>query len=357
MIPLHERALSCAGLSIGYRQNAKLTTVVAKNLDLDLFHGEVVCLVGPNGAGKSTLLRTLTGLQHPIEGVVYVDGKDLKTLDIKARARRIGVVLTERINVGILPAFDLVSLGRHPHTDWTGRLTDEDISVVEWALEAVGASELSNRNVNELSDGELQKIMIARALAQEPTIIVLDEPTAFLDLPRRVEVMGLLKRLARSTDRAVLLSTHDLDLAIRASDRMWLMDSAGTVQSGAPEDLILQGGLEQVFASEGVAFDDEHGSFHLVSDTRGYVGLEGVGPAATWTRRALRRAGFEIGTSSLASCMVTVHHDDDGTTWRVAVDDKIDQCVSIFELIQIIETKHVISEQSEKRANNKDVTR
>ena len=330
-------ALSGETLTIGYRKGSRGKTVVAEHLELELDHGEVVCLVGPNGAGKSTLLRTLTGLQPALGGLVAVEGVDIHRLSIKERAQKIGVVLTERVNVGMLPAFDLVALGRFPHTGWTGNLSLEDTSVVDWALEAVGAVELRNRNINELSDGERQKIMIARALAQEPAIIVLDEPTAFLDLPRRVEIMGLLKKLTRSTDRAILLSTHDLDLAIRAADRMWLMDSQGLIHTGAPEDLVLRGVLEEVFAGEGVAFDREHGSFHLAGEIRGFVKLTGSGSAVNWTQRALRREGFErTDDLSQSQCTVTVDQTSHGITWRVDCKGDTIHCATIYDVVAAV---------------------
>lgn len=323
-------ALQANDLSIGYLHGARGRTLIAEKLDLNLFSGEVVCLVGPNGAGKSTLLRTLTGLQPPLSGSVSIHGEDILKLDIKARARSIGVVLTERVNAGILPAFDLVALGRHPHTDWTGRLSSTDVEAVNRAMESVGAADLRDRNVNELSDGERQKIMIARALAQEPAIIILDEPTAFLDLPRRVEILGLLKRLTRTTNRAILLSTHDLDLAIRAADRMWLMDGNGKIRSGAPEDLILNGELESVFAGDEVSFDREHGSFHLTAVTKGYIRLEGDGFGAVWTRRALRREGIDVSPNGVP--VVRVNALSDGLSWSLEDDSGTRYFNTIYDL-------------------------
>ncbi len=333
-----DNALFAEHLVIGYQHGDRGRTVVAENLNLRLDHGEIVCLVGPNGAGKSTLLRTLTALQPSLAGTITVEGIDILRLDIRARARKIGVVLTERVNVGILRAFDLVSLGRHPHTNWSGRLTEKDIEAINWAIEAVGAVELSSRNVNELSDGERQKILIARALAQEPAIVVLDEPTAFLDLPRRVEILGLLKKLTRSTNRAILLSTHDLDLAIRASDKMWLMDGNGVIHSGAPEDLVLDGQLEAAFTGKGVAFDRDHGSFHLSERTSYYVRLEGEGSAATWTERALRREG--IGISEDGRYRITVRHSTEGVRWIFGNETNAITCTSIYELIKTISSHH-----------------
>jgi iron complex transport system ATP-binding protein len=238
--------------------------------------GELVCLLGPNGAGKSTLLRTLAALQPPLAGRVLLDGADLHAMPARERARRLSVVLTDRIQVGQLTAYTLFGLGRYPHTNWSGRLTEADHAVIRRALAATGATDLAARPVGDLSDGERQKVLIARALAQEPRLMVLDEITAFLDLPRRVEVMRLLGRLARTTENAVLLATHDLDLALRSADRIWLLPRGGPLQVGAPEDLILSGAFESVFATEGVAFDRADGSFRLHRAYHSVVTLVGT---------------------------------------------------------------------------------
>jgi iron complex transport system ATP-binding protein len=330
-------ALLGEALSIGYLHGDRGKTVIAKDLNLRLDHGEIVCLVGPNGAGKSTLLRTLTGLQPSLSGEIFVEGTNIHNLGLRARAQKIGVVLTERVNVGILPAFDLVALGRHPHTGWSGRLTEQDISSVNWALTAVGAAELSGRFVNELSDGERQKVMIARALAQEPVIIVLDEPTAFLDVPRRVEILSLLKKLTRSARRAILLSTHDLDLAIRAADKMWLMNTNGELHSGAPEDLVLNGELEAAFTTSGIAFDQEHGSFHLSERINHYIRLLGEGNASVWTKRALRREG--IGIAKKADILVQVQSTGKRPTWVLENGKETITCDSIYDTIHVLETR------------------
>lgn len=294
-------------LSIGYGAPRRPPVIVADRLNLSLAAGELVCLIGPNGVGKSTLLRTLAGLQPPLGGQALLNGDDIHRLSARDLARRLSMVLTGRVEVGLLSAYELVALGRHPYTDWTGRLTEHDTAVVRWAIEAVGAVPLAGRIFGQLSDGERQKILIARALAQEPELMLLDEPTAYLDLPRRVEILGLLRGLAHSTGRAVLLSLHDLDLALRTADRIWLLAADGTMHVGAPEDLVLGGAFAQVFHSEGVQFDSYTGSFAIASAGSGTVSLVGEGLPLVWTRRALERAGFEVvsnGTPALARVAV-----------------------------------------------------
>jgi iron complex transport system ATP-binding protein len=236
---MSEPLLETHDLAIGYQSRSTTRRVVVASINLRLEAGELVCLLGPNGAGKSTLLRTLAGMQAPLQGQIQIMGTDLYRLSPIDRARRLGVVLTDRAEVGALSVRALVALGRYPYTDWAGRLTAADEICIDQALAAVGATALALRLFGQLSDGERQKALIARALAQEPNLLLLDEPTAFLDWPRRVEIMGILRRLARESGRAVLLSTHDLDLALRGADRLWLLPPGGPIRAGMPEELVL----------------------------------------------------------------------------------------------------------------------
>ncbi len=330
--------LATEDLSIGYAPRRGPRRVIAADLNLALHAGEVVCLLGPNGVGKSTLLRTLVGMQPPLGGRVLLDGADLATLSPREVARRLSVVLTERIEVGQLTAYALVALGRHPHTDWTGRLTPRDEEVARWALEAVDAVSLAGRLVHELSDGERQRVMVARALAQEPLVMILDEPTAFLDLPRRVEMMGLLRRLARETNRALLLSTHDLDLALRSADVLWLLAPEGVMRTGAPEDLVLSGAFEATFASQGISFDRHQGSFRVHPPAYWRVALTGDGLIGAWTARALERAGCQIvGGEEPALARVIISGSDLAPRWNVWFDGAPPQRVaSLREVVALV---------------------
>lgn len=291
---MNEPVLRTEKLRIGYENGRLPPHVVAEQIDVSLHAGELVCLLGPNGAGKSTLMRTLATMQPPLAGKVWLGAQEVRRLSPRALARQLSIVLTERVNVGNLSAYALVALGRHPYTGWSGKLAAHDETVVRWAITAVDAVKLAHRQVAELSDGERQKIMIARALAQEPQVMLLDEPTAFLDLPRRVEVMRILRRLAHEENRAILLSTHDLDLALRSADRIWLMPLHGALQVGAPEDLVLSGAFQQAFYSEGVEFDPYSGSFKMQQREVGVIDVVGDGLPAIWTARALEREGFNV---------------------------------------------------------------
>ncbi len=315
-----EPLLETHGLSIGYRRPGNPVHTVAERIDVALKPGEFVCLLGPNGVGKSTLIQTITGMQAPLAGTVLLDGAPVASLSPRVLARHMSLVLTQRVPVGMMPVATLVALGRHPYTDWAGRLRKEDRDAVERAIADVGIEDLRNRPVCELSDGERQKVMIARALAQEPRIMVLDEATAFLDLPRRVELMNLLRKLAHTGRRAVLLSTHDLDLALRCADRLWLLPPGGPLLNGVPEDLVLCDAFGRTFAGTGVDFDKAAGAFAFASAHCGSVALRGDGVPGLWTSRALERVGYRVETGGRAEVCVEVIRDNGVVQWKIRGD-------------------------------------
>ncbi len=330
-------SLRTQSLVVGFTAPGRAPAVVAGPIDVELRPGELACLVGPNGAGKSTLLRTLAGMQAPLQGHVRLNGDDLQRLRPTTLARRLAVVLTERVDVGNLSAFALTALGRHPYTDWTGALSANDETVVRRALAGVGAAGLAARPVSELSDGERQKVMIARALAQEPEVLILDEPTAFLDLPRRVEILQLLHRLARETRTAIVLSTHDLDLALRVADRLWLMPSNGALLTGLPEQLALNGSLAAAFQGEGVEFDPALGAFRIQRQPCGPIGLAGEGAAALWTARALERLGFEVvAEGEPAPALVGVSAANGAARWSVTAGGRRREFDSLAEMVEAV---------------------
>ncbi len=308
--------LAARALTIGYPA-ARPPKSVAGPLDFTLNSGELVALLGPNGAGKSTLLRTLAGLQAPLAGRLSIQEKDLAALGPPARARMLSIVLTDRVEAGGLTALELVRLGRHPHTGWLGGLSARDEDVVQAALAATGTTAFAARRVAELSDGERQKVLLARALAQDTPVILLDEPTAHLDLPNRVALLRLLHRLARDTQKAILLSTHELDLALQAADRLALLTAEGTLHLGTPEDLVLDGTFAAAFAREGLTFDAATGTFPLHAARGPAVRLVGAGPAALWTGRALARAGYTVAPGPEALAELTVAGDNAQYHWQL----------------------------------------
>lgn len=250
-------------LSVGY---GLPRGTVLSDLDIAVAPSSFVCVLGRNGAGKSTLMRTLSGLQDALGGRASLEDEDIASMRPQTRARRIAVVLTERAGSPGLTVDDVVSLGRQPFTGWQGRLTTDDRDRVIAALDVAGAAPFAGRLFDDLSDGERQRVMIARAIAQSPRLMILDEITAFLDLPGRVEIMTLLRRHARTSGAVVLLSSHDLDLSLQLADSVWLLDGDGSLIVGSPETLIADGHVGQAFDTEAVRFSAQRGRFELVKE-------------------------------------------------------------------------------------------
>ncbi|MBQ6437368.1 MAG: ABC transporter ATP-binding protein [Bacteroidales bacterium] len=243
---MHEETIRLTGLVTGYTGKHHVKRI-SENLSGAICSGELTCLLGSNGAGKSTLLRTLSAFLPPLGGEVTLLGRPLKEYKARELSTIIGVVLTERVTLQNMSVEELVGMGRSPYTGFWGRLSEVDRKKISDALALVGIESLRGRMVQTLSDGERQKVMIAKALAQETPIIFLDEPTAFLDYPSKVEILHLLHRLSREAGKTVFLSTHDLELALQIADRIWLMDKAGGVHIGTPEALTEDGSLERFF--------------------------------------------------------------------------------------------------------------
>jgi iron complex transport system ATP-binding protein len=290
--PIQESALRLQGLDVGYGKGSRRRTVLA-GITTDLAAGELACLVGPNGAGKSTLLRSIAGLQPVLGGRVLLAGVPLARLTRRQVARQVAAVLTDRVEPGQLHARDVVALGRYPHTDWTGRLSPDDQDAVDTALAQAGAADLAAWQFSELSDGQRQRVLIARALAQQPRILLLDEPTAFLDPPARIGLLALLASIAVSGSVAVLVSTHDLELAARTADTLWVADG-GTLTCGGPEDLAHAGTLAAAFTSEGTEFDVAALGFTAADGGRPAAAIDGDGLERVLAAHALRRAGYQI---------------------------------------------------------------
>ena len=327
-------ALETGQLAIGY-PGRRGENRLAQGLDLELSSGRLVGLLGANGIGKSTLLRTLAGIQPALAGQVLVSGVDIRSLQPVERARRLGLVLTTPSPPSLMNGYSLVALGRHPHTDWLGSLREEDHRQIRAALRAVKAQEIAGMPVAQLSDGQRQKLFIARALAQECPVMLLDEPTAYLDLPRRIETMALLKRLAHEQKRAILVSTHDLELALRSCDRLWLMSASG-ITVGAPEDLALDGSLGDALAVDGISFDQHRGSFF--ADARGglAVRVHGAGIEAIWLRRALKRAGYTVSERTKA-IVASPGQNGRGPAWQLQVNERVSHHATIAELLSELE--------------------
>ena len=262
VMDMKEPTIRIESLSMGYRGKNNVT-VVARDINAALQGGELTCLLGPNGAGKSTLLRTLSAFLPAVSGQIFLLGRKLSDYTDKELSKVIGVVLTEKPDVRNMTVYDMVGLGRSPYTGFWGNLHDEDRRIVDEAIEMVGIGPLRDRLIQTLSDGERQKVMIAKALAQQTPVIFLDEPTAFLDFPSKVEIMQLLHRLSRTMGKTIFLSTHDLDLALQMADKIWLLDKSKGVHIGTPQELALNGVISDFFVRKGISFDASSLQFRI----------------------------------------------------------------------------------------------
>lgn len=240
-------------LSIGYASKKEVKTI-ASNLNIDLNAGNLVCLLGKNGIGKSTLLRTLTKVQPSLEGEIFINSTELETFNFTNFAKIVSLVLTEKLPDSSLTVFELVALGRQPYTNWIGYLTTEDLHIINSAFEKTNTKHLINSKCYELSDGQLQKILIARALAQDTPIIVLDEPTAHLDLHHTINTFSLLKNLASEFQKTIIVSTHEINLALQLADELWLMTPDQFI-SGKTDTLISNHSVNHLFESDLITFN------------------------------------------------------------------------------------------------------
>lgn len=236
-------------LSIGYKSN-----ILLENVDLTLSEGNLIALLGRNGTGKSSLLRTICGLDNPLSGTICLNGQNIRLLKSQELAKIISMVTTERVRIANLRCKDVVALGRAPHTNWVGQLHQKDIAIVNHSLKLVGMENYADRTMNQMSDGECQRIMIARALAQDTSFILLDEPTSFLDLPNRYELCSLLQKLAHQENKCILFSTHELDIALTMCDSIALIDKPQLYHLSTKE-MIASGHIERLFSNSSVSFD------------------------------------------------------------------------------------------------------
>lgn len=284
--------INIRNLTIGYITGTR-KKVVAARLNAQIHEGNLICLLGSNGAGKSTLMRTLCGFQPFFEGQICIMGKAIGSLSEKKISRLVSVVLTDRIVVPNATVYELVAYGRSPYTGILGRIDNNDKKIINKAIEQCGIAHKKDMLLSSLSDGERQKTFIAKALAQDTPVILLDEPTAFLDLPARVEIIQLLRRISSESGKSVLLSTHDLDLALQMADRLWLLHPNGPLTTGSPEDLLLQNAFQSLFQNKGIEFDTKTGLFRVEYEHFYELPVKGHGFEYVLLRRAFARKGIK----------------------------------------------------------------
>ncbi|KPK86593.1 MAG: hypothetical protein AMS27_04710 [Bacteroides sp. SM23_62_1] len=318
-------------LKAGYKKGRSKISLL-ESVNIEVHPGELIALIGRNGSGKSTLLRTLCGLQEPLSGNVLLYHTYIRKYAISERARKIAYVSTDTIHAGHMKVKDLVALGRTPYTGWLGKLSWEDNAIVLEAMEGVGIVDKQHEFIDEISDGERQRTMIARALAQNTELIYLDEPTAFLDVINRFEIFHLLQYLTRDKGKTIIFSTHDIHAALAEADGIWLIENKN-IKYGAPEDLILSGELEGIFNTEKVQFDQRNASFtikKIFGDTIGLEGDESI--EKEWTAKALERLGYRIEKDKDKIPSVHVLKSGEKTIWKLQKKSGSVELKNIYEL-------------------------
>jgi iron complex transport system ATP-binding protein len=290
----YEDVLRTEGLDVGYDRKA-----VIRGVNIDALRGQTICLIGPNGAGKTTILRTLAGMLAPVQGSVYINRDDIRDVSPKERARYMAVVLTDKPKMDLTSVYEVVSMGRTPFTDFFGRLGADDHRIVAESMQAVGAAELADRQFNSLSDGEKQKVMIARALAQEPQLIILDEPTSHLDIRHKIEVMSIINRLSNERRLTVILSLHDVDIAVKSCQNVLMVKDGQIVGQGRPEDVVGPGTIGSLYGINGASYDSLLGSFELCYQGPAEVYVAAGAGSGVPFYRSLSRLGYGLATGIL----------------------------------------------------------
>lgn len=316
-------ALRTTNLRVGYTKDKK-NFPLFEGLNLSLHSGELVCFMGSNGIGKTTLIKTLAGLQKPLHGSAeFPDNQS------------VALVLTDRITSSLMTVYDLVTYGRYPYLNWDISLSPKDYEIIDNAIRQVHLESLVNKRLYELSDGQLQMAMLAKALAQNTSILFLDEPTAHLDLNNRVEIMNILRTLSRTAGKTILIATHELDLALQTADRIWLATPDRKILQGIPEDLVLDGTFDEIFQFKG--FDLKTGKVSHEAYRNVNIQLEGNGYEYLWTKNAFERNGYEI--NSAAVLKVSVVQKDHKLIWTLSKGNEDLSLFSLAELLQYLESR------------------
>ena len=289
-----DEVLRTVDLDAGYSKRT-----VISGVEISALKGNVICLIGPNGSGKSTILRTLAGMLAPIGGTVYIGGSEIRSIKPNDLAKKMSVVLTERLSGNLGSAYEVAAMGRIPHTGFFGKLNDDDHRIVSECLHIVGAEEFAGRDFLSLSDGEKQKVLIARALAQEPKLIVLDEPTSYLDLKNKMEVLCILNRMSSEKGVTVILALHDIDMVVKICQFVILVKDGKIVKQGHPEDVINGDTIADLYNIKDAAYNSVMGSLEICNEKTPEVFVVSGAGSGTPVFRLLTRMGFGIATGVL----------------------------------------------------------
>ena len=327
-------------LYIGYKAKDRSAAILSA-VSLRAMQNELIAVIGRNGVGKTTLLKTITGILKPVLGGVHLQSRDIHSISRRELARMISYVSTELVNSPNMTVYDLVVLGRHPHTGWFGKLGDDDEKIIRRAINLMHLDPLVSKNLAQLSDGERQRVLIARALAQNTDIIIMDEPAAFLDVVNRYEVMLLLRRICRTENKTVIFSTHDLTMALHEADKIWLLLPEKCFE-GSPEDIILSGKLNDLFKGSKMQMKEDTGQISLGHEMLGNVNLTGEAQVFIWTEKALERMGYQVNKSTYADFDIHIIRADNIIEWKIQKKELIWIAHSIYELSLLIR-KHSVS--------------
>jgi len=331
--------LQIKDLSVGYIRKGKTHGVIQSNINLSARKGELVAVAGSNGSGKTTLLRTLCRLLPPLKGEIFINGRSFTEIPRSDFARIISFVSTEQLNVDRMSVFNLVSLGRFPYTNWLGKLSEKDLQIVNKSVELTSLNNIISENIDEISDGERQKAMIARALAQDSHVIVLDEPTAFLDLGNKFEIVSILLDMARQKNKIIIFSVHDLNLALQVADKLWLF-SNNEILEGAPEDLCINNAVGEIFNNAKLEFDKINGEFIMRKNYCKNVSVSGKGNVSDWTKKALNRLGFSTFETLYSDFLVEVTEKGSNYLWLIRDKENETEYHSIYDMTCHIKLKY-----------------
>jgi len=323
-----KNTIEAKNLSIAYSADSPLL----ESIDIKAFAGNLIALIGINGSGKSTLLKSLLNLHIPHQGSVFINGKNIKDYTLSDLAKTISYVSTEIITVQNLSVYNLVAMGRSPYTNWLGTISSADHDIVLNSLVKVGMENYKDKNIHEISDGERQRVLIARTLAQDTPIILLDEPTSFLDLPNKFEIIDLLHSLARDHNKTILFSTHDLNIALQESDVFWIIEK-NKIREGCPEDLILSGEFSTIFKGSKLGFNKSDGIFAIEKIKKYQIGLSGIGNELFWTTKALERIGFNVVPIDKKLNVKIIDSEDKNTRWELSSSDNLSSYDNIQNLL------------------------